>query len=275
MKKLFKFHSGMPAVFLLVLIVGSSLLAPLIAPYPPNEINMTLRLQPPSGEHIFGTDALGRDMFSRILYGGYTSMLLALSATLLSMLPGLVAGTLAGYYGGFLDWLITVLANIFQGLPSTCLIVAIAGVLGPSIQNLLFALVITSWAGFSRIVRTEVLKLREEPYIEGMRCLGSGDLRLIIRHILPNMLSSTIILFTTRVGRSVLAIAALSFLGLGVQPPTPDWSVMINDARIHYRSAPHLIIAPGICIFLLLFAMNMLGDYLRDSFDVRNSEVRE
>ena len=265
----------MLAAFILAIIIGGSLLAPLIAPYSPTEINMAMRLQPPSRAHILGTDALGRDMFSRILYGGYTSMLLALCATLLSMLIGLAVGTLAGYYGGFLDWLITSVTNIFQGLPGTCLIVAIAGVLGPGIQNLLLALVVTSWAGFSRIVRTEVLKLREEAYIEGMRCFGCGNLRLIVRHVFPNMLSSVMILFTMRVGRSVLAIAALSFLGLGVQPPTPDWSVMINDARLHYRSAPHLIIAPGMSLFLLLFAINMLGDYLRDRFDVRNSEVRE
>ncbi len=266
---------GHVAVIILAVIILSNIFAPLLAPYPPNATNMPSRLQSPSWAHPFGTDALGRDMLSRVLYGGRASMMLAMAATLLSMLVGLIMGTLAGYYGRAADWCITALTNVFQGLPGTCLMIAIAGVLGPSINSLLLALVLTSWAGFSRIVRTEVLRLREEPYIEGMRCLGSGDLRLILQHIFPNMLNSTIILFTTRVGRSVLSIASLSFLGLGVQPPTPDWSVMINDARMHYRSAPHLIIVPGLCIFLLLLAINMLGDVLRDRFDVKNGEMRE
>ncbi|WP_032123026.1 ABC transporter permease [Clostridium amazonitimonense] len=263
------------ALLILGIIIISSILAPLLAPYDPNLTNMASRLQGPSIKHLLGTDALGRDMLSRVLYGGRASMLLALTATTLSMLVGMVLGVIAGYYGGVIDWCITILANIFQGIPGTCFMIAIAGVLGPSIQSLLLALVLTSWAGFSLIVRTEVLCLREEPYIEGMRCLGSGDLRLIIYHIIPNMINNTIILFTTRVGRCVLSIASLSFLGLGVQPPTPDWSVMINDARMHYRSAPHLIIVPGLCIFFLLLSINMLGDALRDRLDVKNQEVLE
>jgi len=266
---------GIIALTLLIVIILSSILAPLIAPYPPNTTEMSVRLEGPSWSHPLGTDALGRDMLSRVLYGGRISMLLALSATLLSMLLGMVLGMIAGYYGGPADWCITALTNIFQGLPGICLMIAVAGVMGPSIQSLLLALILTSWAGFSRLVRTEVLRLREEPYIEAMRCLGSSDTRLILRHILPNMINNTIILFTIRVGRSVLSIAALSFLGLGVQPPTPDWSVMINDARLHYRSSPHLILVPGLCIFLLLLAINMLGDVLRDHFDIKNEEVRE
>ncbi|MEM5817503.1 MAG: ABC transporter permease [Desulfitobacterium hafniense] len=266
------------AVFVLTLlciIIVASICAPLLAPFSPTATDMSVRLQGPSWEHPLGTDALGRDMLSRALYGGRASMLLALTATVLSMSWGMILGIAAGYYGGPVDWLTTILANIFQGLPGTCFMIAVAGVLGPSIQSLLLALVLTSWAGFSRIVRTEVLRQREEPYVEGMRCLGSSDLRLIIRHILPNIMNTLLILFTTRVGRSVLTIAALSFLGLGVQPPTPDWSVMINDARLHYRSAPHVLVVPGMCIFLLMLSINMLGDVLRDHFDVRNEEVRE
>ncbi|MCL2616600.1 MAG: ABC transporter permease [Defluviitaleaceae bacterium] len=260
-------------IAILAVIVLSSVLAPLLAPFPPNQVDMSVRLQGPCAEHIFGTDVLGRDMFSRILYGGRTSIVLALTATIMSMLLGMILGVLAGYWGGAVDWVITSVVNIFQGLPGISLIVAIAGVLGPGIGNLLLALVVTNWAGYSRIVRTETIKLREEPYIEGLRCLGCGNVWLIVRHIVPNMLNSTLVLFTTRLGRSVLAIAALSFLGLGVQPPTPDWSVMINDARMHYRAAPHLIIAPGMSLLLLVFAINMLGDELRDRFDVKNQEV--
>ena len=263
------------AVLILSGMITASILAPVLVRYPPNELNMQMRLRPPSYEHPLGTDALGRDMLSRILYGGRASMVLALSTALLSMLLGLVLGVMAGWYGNALDWIFTTAANIFQGLPDTCLIVAIAGTLGPGIQNLLAAMIITSWAGFSRIVRAETLSLREEPYIESMRCFACNGPRMIMCHILPNIRNSVIILFTARIGRNILAISALSFLGLGVQPPTPDWSMMINDARMHYRSAPHLIIVPGICIFSLLLSLNMLGDALRDWFDVKNDEAPE
>ncbi|MGN0185233.1 MAG: ABC transporter permease [Aristaeellaceae bacterium] len=263
------------AAALLGVILLSNLLAPWIAPCDPNEANMRVRLQGPSLEHPLGTDSLGRDMLSRVLYGGRSSMLVALAATALSMALGMLLGVLGGYYGGMLDWCITAVANIFQGLPGTCLMIAIVGVLGLGIPNLLLALVLTSWAGFSRIVRTETLRIREEAYIEGMRALGAGNGRLLWRHIVPNMMANIIVLFTTRVGRCVLSIASLSYLGLGIKPPTPDWSVMISDARLNYRSAPHLIIVPGLCIFLLLLSINMLGDALRDLLDVRSQEVKE
>ena len=263
------------AAALLTLILLSNLFAPWIALYDPNETNMRVRLQGPSAEHLLGTDSLGRDMFSRVLYGGRSSILIALVATALSMAFGMLLGALGGYFGGVLDWCITALANIFQGLPGTCLMIAIVGVLGPGVPNLLLALVLTSWAGFSRIVRTETLRIREEAYIEGMRALGAGSARLLWRHIVPNMMANIVVLFTTRVGRCVLSIASLSYLGLGIKPPTPDWSVMISDARLNYRSAPHLIIVPGLCIFLLLLSINMLGDALRDRLDVRNQEVKE
>ena len=263
------------AAALLGVILLSNLLAPWFAPCDPNEADMRVRLQGASLEHPLGTDSLGRDMLSRVLYGGRSSMLVALAATVLSMALGMLLGVLGGYYGGMLDWCITAVANIFQGLPGTCLMIAIVGVLGPGIPNLLLALVLTSWAGFSRIVRTETLRIREEAYIEGMQALGAGNGRLLWRHIVPNMMANIIVLFTTRVGRCVLSIASLSYLGLGIKPPTPDWSVMISDARLNYRSAPHLIIVPGLCIFLLLFSINMLGDALRDLFDVRSQEVKE
>lgn len=263
------------AVTLLAAILLSSLLAPWLAPYDPTAIDTTVKLQGPSAAHWLGVDALGRDMLSRVLYGGRGSILVALAATVLSMFFGMVIGVLGGYFGGWLDWALTVFSNIFQGLPGTCLMIAIAGILGPGVPNLILALVLTSWAGFSRIVRTETMRLREEAYVEGLRSLGAGPLRILIRHVVPNLLPNIVVLFTTRVGRCVLSIASLSYLGLGLRPPMPDWSVMISDARLHYRSAPHLIIVPGMCIVLLLLGINLLGDALRDCLDVRNEEVRE
>ncbi len=265
--------SGMVGIVILSIVIGFSLLAPILAPVSPEAIDMSQSLKPPSGQHLFGTDVLGRDMFSRILYGGRSSMLLALAATVGSMAFDMAVGTLAGYYGGILDETVMICLNIFQGLPGTSLMIAIAGIMGPSFKSLMIALILTSWTGFARIVRTEVMKLKTENYVEGLKCLGAGDMTIIWKHIIPNMKGNTIVLFTTRIGRCILSISGLSFLGLGVQPPAPDWSVMISDARMNFRSAPHLILVPGICMVLLLFSINLIGDMLRDLFDKKEGEA--
>lgn len=260
------------AVILSVIITGS-ILAPLLAPVSPSQVDMSRSLLPPSPEHLLGTDLLGREMLSRILYGGRSSLLLALAATLAAMVIGLLAGTVGGYYGGPADRLLLILLSIVQGLPGTSLMIAIAGIMGPSPQSLLAALVMTNWAGFARIIRTEVLRLKQENFVAGLKSLGAGDGVIMWRHILPNLKGNVVVLFTARIGRAVLSISGLSFLGLGVQPPTPDWSVMINDARMNFRSAPHLILVPGACIVLLLLSINLVGDMLRDIFDKRSQEA--
>ena len=264
---------GAVGILLLSLIIISSILAPWIAPYDPNGIDITASLQGPSLQHLFGTDLLGRDLFSRILYGGRTCMGLALFASLLSMLFGMIVGTAAGYFGGACDYILTIGTNIFQGLPGTSLMVAIAGIMGPSFRSLMIALILTSWTGFSRIVRTEVMKYREENFVEGLKSLGESDFDIIWRHIIPNMMGNVMVLFTTRIGRCLLSISGLSYLGLGIQPPDPDWSVMLSDARMNFRSAPHLVLVPGICIVLLLFSLNLIGDMLRDWLDKQNREA--
>lgn len=263
------------AFFVIAFIVVGSIFAPFLVTHNPFEPDMANRLQGPCWQHLFGTDALGRDMFSRILYGGRASMLLTLVSSLLALVVGVSIGVMSGFYGGKLDMLFTVLSNIFQGIPGSCFMIAVAGILGPSIHSLVLALVLTSWAGFSRIVRAEVLQLLGEPFIEGLRCLGCSDWRIIVHHLLPNIANKLLVLVTIRLGRGILAIAGLSFLGLGVQPPTPDWSVMINDALMYYRSAPHLIIIPGLFVFLLIYALNIIGEYLRDRLDIQLDEVRK
>ena len=264
---------GMCGVVILTFIIIASLFAPWLVPVSPYEVNMSQSLLPPSPEHIFGTDLLGREMLSRILYGGRSSLLLALAATVAAMIFGLLVGTIGGYYGGITDRIIVIILNIFQGLPGTSLMIAIAGIMGPSRTSLLLALVITGWAGFARIVRTEVFRLKQENFVVGLKSLGAGNGVIMWRHIVPNMKGNTMVLFTTRIGRAVLSISGLSFLGLGVQPPTPDWSVMINDARMNFRSAPHLIVIPGTCIVLLLLSINLTGDLLRDIFDKKSQEA--
>jgi len=257
------------AILILLGIVGCSVLAPWIAPYEPNHINMSNRLAPISREHLLGTDTLGRDVFSRILYGGRISILLSILATALTMLLGLGIGTLSGYYGGWVDEIGFIITNMFQGLPSMSFMVALAGILGPGIQSLLLALVMTAWPGFSRIVRGEVLKIREKEYIEGIRAIGAGHIYIILHYIIPNMLGPLIVIFTMRISRGILAIASLSFLGLGLQPPTPDWGVMTRDAIMYFREHLMLILAPGTAILATSLSLNFIGDALRDVFDVR------
>ena len=257
------------ALCLLGLLLAGSLLAPVLAPYPPTQINMAERLQGISAAHPLGTDTLGRDLLSRVLYGGRVSVLIAAAATALSMLLGLAVGLIAGYLGGWADGVITWFTSIFQGLPSTSVMIALAAILDPGVSSLLLALVLTSWASFSRVVRSSVLRLREEAYVEGARCLGAGRLRIITRYLLPNLLPEIAVLFTTRVGGVVLSVASLSFLGLGIQPPTPDWGVMISEARTSFRTAPMLILAPGACLIILSFGINYLAEVLRAHFDIR------
>ena len=257
------------ALCLLGLLLAGSLLAPVLAPYPPTQINMAERLQGISAAHPLGTDTLGRDLLSRVLYGGRVSVLTAAAATALSMLLGLAVGLIAGYLGGWADGIITWFTSIFQGLPSTSVMIALAAILDPGVSSLLLALVLTSWASFSRVVRSSVLRLREDADVEGARCLGAGRLRIITRYLLPNLLPEIAVLFTTRVGGVVLSVASLSFLGLGIQPPTPDWGVMISEARTSFRTAPMLILAPGACLIILSFGINYLGEVLRAHFDIR------
>ncbi len=263
------------AVFILALILVSGIMAPWIAPYNPFQPDLLQRLQPPNMNHWFGTDVLGRDLFSRILYGSRYTISLALLLSLLPLIVGTLLGTLAGYYGKKVDALVMLCSNIFQGIPSTCFMVAIVGFLGPSLGSLLLAFVLTSWVSLSRIVRVEVVKMKEEAFIEGLICIGCSDFRILFFHILPNIFHSLLILGTLRLGRSVLSLAGLSFLGLGVQPPTPDWSVMVSDAILYYRSYPHLILIPGCCIFLLVYSINVIGEALRNRLDVRANEVRK
>jgi len=263
------------AAVILLLLVASAVLAPVIAPYDPNRVMPDETLQPCSIRHWLGTDSLGRDVLSRLLYGAQVSIGFAVLAALCTTLLGVSLGIIGGYFGGVTDLLLQLLVNIFQGLPGMSLMIAIAGSLGPGSASLLLAVTLTSWAGFSRIVRGEVLKIKEESYIEGIRSLGGSDAYILRRYILPNLFNSLIILFTIRVGTVVLSVASLSFLGLGMQPPQADWGVMIQDAKVYFRSYPQLLIAPGLCILALCGSIQLVGDALRDRFSIRQSTQKQ
>lgn len=253
---------------LLTLMVAASLFAHVIAPYNPNALDVANMLASPSRDHWLGTDQLGRDTFSRILYGGRTTMVMAVTATLISMTIGLVVGMTAGYFGGTFDLVISNLLTVLLSVPSLLLTLAILGIFGTSNATLLVALVGAGWVGPARIIRSSVLSLRETVYVEAAQSIGANRVRILFRHILPNLITSVVVLTTLDIGGLVLAISSLSFLGLGVQPPNADWGTMLNDARTYFGQYPFLALAPGICISLVALLCNLVGDALRDIVDV-------
>lgn len=263
------------SIILITIILLISIFANYIAPFDPNKVFVVDRLKSPDQTYLLGTDAIGRDLFSRIIYGGRASIILALVSSVLAMFVGLFLGIFAGYYGGLLDSFVTGFGNVFEGIPSTAFMIALAGIFDGGVKVLLIGLLVTSWNSYCRIARVETIKLKKEEFIEGLIMTGCSDFNIMFRHILPNFLPNITVLFTTRIGRSLLTIASLSYLGFGIRPPTPDWSIMIFDARMNFRSAPHLLIFPGIPLITLLWSLNMLGDSLRDIFDSRSMELRD
>jgi peptide/nickel transport system permease protein len=253
----------------LAVVVVLALLAPYIAPYDPNEISMTNTLAGPSREHLLGTDQLGRDHLSRLLYGGSTTLMLAAIAMVGTVALGLIFGVIAGYFGGMPDLVISQVLNILMALPSLLLALAILGVLGPSTTSLLLALIAAGWVGHARIFRSAILSLREQLYVESAVSIGATPARVVVRHLLPNLITTVAVLATLDLGVMILTITSLSFLGLGVQPPTADWGTMLQEARQYFGQFPLLVVAPGICISLVVVASNFLGDGIRDIVDIR------
>jgi peptide/nickel transport system permease protein len=260
----------MIGALLLVLFVGIALFAPWISPFNPAAIDLNHRLVRPDHIHWFGTDELGRDIFSRTLYGARLSLLVATSVVACSLFLGLIFGGLAGYYGGAVDTALnTFLMNAFLALPGILLAIAFVAFLGPGIINLVLALSIGGWVGYARLVRAQVLAAREREFVEAARALGASDLRIFVRHILPNIMQPVIVQAAIGMAGAVLAEATLSFLGLGVPPPAASWGAMLNDARSHLFDAPHLVVFPAIAVMLCVLSFNFLGDALRDYLDPR------
>jgi peptide/nickel transport system permease protein len=258
----------MTPVFLLLTIILMSVFASSIVPFDPQKIDMSSRLCSPSLTHLFGTDSLGRDVFSRVVYGGRKSLLLAFFATFIAMIIGIFVGFLAGYYGKKTDMVITIASNIFLGIPGISIMIAFVGIMGPSIKSLLIAIIINSWVKFSRIVRGEVMQVKNEYFVEAAKNIGGSDLWIFVHHILPNLSDSLIVLFSARIGQVILSVASLSYLGLGLQPPEPDWAIMISDARPYFRSYPVLVLAPGLFIVAFVWSVLSIGDGLREKMDV-------
>jgi peptide/nickel transport system permease protein len=257
-------------IALMICFLLMALFAPILAPYNPAALDLTHRLAPPSGTHWLGTDELGRDILSRVIWGARLSLTVAVSVVGLSFLLGLIFGGIAGYYGRWLDVSInTFLMNAFLALPGILLAIAFVAFLGPGLLNLILALSIGGWVGYARLVRAQVLAVREREFVEAARAVGAGDLRIFTRHILPNILQPLIVQAAIGMAGAVLAEATLSFLGLGVPPPAASWGSMLNDARPFLFDAPHLVVFPAIAVMLCVLSFNFLGDALRDYLDPR------
>ena len=257
-------------VLLAVLFAVMALAAPWLAPANPAAIDLTHRLAAPSAAHWFGTDQLGRDILSRIIYGARLSLTVAVSVVALSLGTGIVLGGIAGFYGGAIDTALNIFAmNAFMALPGILLAIAFVAFLGPGLLNLILALSIGGWVGYARLVRGQVLAVREREFVEAARALGASDLRIFVRHILPNIVQPLIVQAAIGMAGAVLAEATLSFLGLGVPPPTASWGSMLNDARAHLFDAPHVVVPPAIAVMLCVLCFNFIGDALRDYLDPR------
>ena len=253
-----------------LLLVLAAVFAPWIAPSNPSAQSLPERLVPPSAHHWMGTDELGRDVLSRTLYGARVSLTVGVSVVLGAGIVGLTLGSLAGYFGGGFDHFINIVViNSFLSFPGILLAIAFAAFLGPGLDKVIFALVITGWAGYARLARAQVLKVREMEFILAARSLGASHTRILLRHLLPNTLQPVLIQATIGMAGAILAESTLSFLGLGVVAPTPSWGAMLNDARNHLFDAPHLVIFPALGIMAAVLAFNLLGDALRDWLDPR------
>jgi peptide/nickel transport system permease protein len=252
------------------LLIVVALLAPWIAPVNPAAQDLPSRLLAPSRSHWMGTDELGRDTLSRTMYGARISLMVAISVVCGCGFTGLVIGMLAGYAGGWFDRFVNLLLiNAFLSFPGILLAIAFAAFLGPGISKVIMALVITGWAGYARLARAQVLKVKELEFILAARSLGASHARILVRHLFPNILQPILIQATIGMAGAILAESTLSFLGLGVLAPTPSWGAMLNDARSHLFDAPHLVIFPALAVMLAVLAFNLLGDAWRDWLDPR------
>jgi peptide/nickel transport system permease protein len=260
-------------IFSLVMIAAMllcALAAPLLAPHDPFAQQLPLRLESPSSGHWLGTDELGRDELSRMIFGARVSVEVGLSVVAVSLTVGLIIGSLAGFYGGLLDRVINLIViNSLLAFPGILLALAIVAFLGPGLGKLILALSLGGWIGYARLVRGEILKAREHDYVQAARALGVRDARLLWRHIWPNVIPPVIVQAAIGLGGAILAEATLSFLGLGVPPPIPTWGGMLNDGRAHLFDAPHLTVFPALGVMLAILAFNFLGDALRDRLDPR------
>jgi peptide/nickel transport system permease protein len=266
-RRLVKRRGAMVGAFVVLFFVAVAILAPLISPYDPIATNWLLVRKPPSAAHWFGTDEIGRDVLSRVIWGARVSLTVGFAAVLVGGLLGGTLGIMAGYRGGFTDSVIMTIADAQLAFPFILLAIGIIAVLGPSFPTLVMVIGLSGWVGYARVLRSQVLVLRSREFVDAIHALGGSVVRVILRHILPNVLSSLVVVATLELARAIVLEATLSFLGLGIQPPTPSWGVMVQEGREYLDSAWWISTFPGVVLMLASLAVSRTGDWLRDLLD--------
>ncbi|RLL47903.1 ABC transporter permease [Oceanobacillus piezotolerans] len=257
---------------LIILFIFITIFGSIIAPYDPYTQDIINKLQGPSSDHWFGTDNFGRDIFSRVIHGTSITLFIGFSSVILGATVGVLLGIISGYYGGRIDSIIMRLMDVLLAFPGILLALAIVTILGGSTMNVVYAVAISSIPVFARVVRGSTLSVKKLEYIDAMKALGASDIRIIFKHIFPNITSPLIVQATLYIATAILSASGLSFLGLGAQPPDPEWGAMLSDGRSYLYNAPHVALFPGLAIVVVVLAFNMLGDGLRDAFDPKTKE---
>ena len=273
LRRLLRLRWGVAATVVLLMIVASAILAPWISPHDPLAVDIRHRLSPPAWmdggthEHLLGTDPVGRDLLARMIYGGRVSLVVGIAAVLMSATIGVLLGLAAGYFGGRLDWTIMTGINVMLTFPFVLLALAVVAVLGPSLKNMILVLGVAGWPIYARVVRAETLAIRERDFIVAGRALGMSHLRLMFLQIAPNLTSVIVVIATLQVAQVIIAESFLSFLGLGIQPPTPAWGNMLGEGRVYMLNSWWIATFPGLAIFLTTLVINLMGNALRDWLD--------
>jgi len=272
LRRLLRDRSAVVGLLVVALFVVGAVVAPWLSPHPPNETDFANRFASPSGEHPLGTDHVGRDELSRILHGARLSMVMVVAATAGITATGLLFGLVSGMYGRFADSLIMRSADVLQALPTLILSLVVVGLLGQGLRNLIIVIALVAWPRFARIVRGMTFRTRERDFVQAARALGASRPRIIVRHVVPNLVGPVVVLSTLEMGRVLLLVSSLSFLGFGISPPTAEWGAMLSEARAFLDRAPQLLVYPGLAITLMVLAFNLAGDGLRDFLDPRTRE---
>jgi ABC-type dipeptide/oligopeptide/nickel transport system permease subunit len=274
-RAMIRFKKHKPAVIGLVfvsMLVFMAVFAPVIAPFDPNKVSILDSKKPPSNEHWFGNDDVGRDILSRVIFGTRVALIVGLGATTIAVIIGVTVGATAGYFGGKIDTLLSRFVDSLMSFPLLALLLILSAVFGPSLRNVVIVIGCSVWASYARMVRAEVLSLRERDFVHAARAAGARNLRIVSRHVVPNALGPGVIFASLQVGGIIILESALSFLGLGVQRPTASWGTMLSDGRDYIRNYPHISMAPGFAITLTVLAFNLIGDGLRDALDPRQRD---
>ena len=263
----------MVCMFIIILLILSCVFANLIAPYDPAQFKAGDRYETASIHHLMGTDNYGRDLFSRVLYGGRISLLVAVCSVVIALVVGGLLGTTAGYFGGLYETVVMRIVDILMAIPSFLMALCVSVALGPGLLNTAVAIAAGAIPSYARVTRASVLSEKNRQYVEAAKSIGSGHMRIIIQQILPNIISPILVESTLRIGAGIVSISGLSFIGLGVQPPTPEWGSMMSESLTYFRDYPHLVLFPGLCILVTIFAFNLFGDGLRDALDPDRKSV--